>query len=96
MKAWYWCPSCQRAFQGEAATPRRSPLAELLTELGVREPAPIDCPFEDCRATARLVMTWASLRRWVQIAGAGRLPIVPVEGERYEPPDVSVRQQATA
>lgn len=93
MQTWYWCPSCERAFQAEPADHARSPLTELLTSLGICEPSPTDCPTEGCGARASSIKTWLSLRKWAAMAGGPTLPAVPVAGERYATPQALDRQR---
>lgn len=86
MRAWYWCPRCQRAFCGNVPGVPRSPLSDLLTVLGALEPPSVNCPFPDCGATARVVMTWAHVRKWAEKERRKALPAVPAAGQRYELP----------
>ncbi|MFW6161159.1 MAG: hypothetical protein ACODAJ_00220 [Planctomycetota bacterium] len=86
MKVWYWCPSCYRAFLAEASEPERGALRGLLTDLGTLRPSPVDCPYSDCGATARVVMTWQAARRWAAVEYGQQLPAIPVPGQAYEVP----------
>ena len=93
MKVWFWCPCCQRAFQGDVPEPRprgsRSPGV-----VGISEVFTVGCPFEDCRATARCIMSWPTVRKWAEISYGASLPTVPVSGQTYEMPPADAPRPA--
>jgi hypothetical protein len=94
MNAWYWCPCCERTFRTEAPQSVRSLGNGLPATPSLYEPCPTDCPHEDCRAAARCVMPWASVRKWALLLGQ-QLPTIPVEGAYYATP-VMVAQEEGA
>jgi len=96
MKAWFWCPCCQRAFQGEVPDARKSARHEWLSSVGVSMAFTVECPFDDCRATVRCVMSWPTVRKWAEIAFGAALPAVPVEGRAYAVPPEEDLDEAEA
>lgn len=91
MKAWCWCPYCQRAFEGEVAfLPDGGAEAQ---KAGAALMVLTDCPFDGCSASASQMLAWSMVRQWAGIFYAADFPAEPVRGELYELPLVALGEQ---
>lgn len=71
---WVWCLHCERAFKACDVSVRISYGEEMYF-----------CPYDDCGGTLLDFSLWKDMRSGKSWGGAfvGRLPEVPVYGERY-------------
>ncbi len=83
---WFWCPCCQRAFHVDNCTDYTAKHAGPLRANPVTRPSPANCPFDDCGAPARCMMTWLAVRQWARTIYQREFPARPEHGRAYEMP----------
>jgi len=87
LKAWFWCPNCERAFNGDVTTEGDLP---AFTVIGFYRTSCPFCDVEtsscDARISSRCVMTWLAMKSFAKRSYGVELPVNPVHGERYSLP----------
>ena len=83
---WLWCPCCERAFKSATPDGWNARQKDRPGEMGFSDPLPTPCPFADCRADGRLIISWEALRAWAEKVSGVTLPERPRQGHQYKLP----------